>query len=241
MTDRAQSTTVGFVVIFGTVLVMVGLVSVSGFAALEDVRDEERVTNGVRSFEVLAANVDDVAGEGVPSRTTTVKLDGVSLSVGEDVTFEVHVPADGVRKTVETRPLVLDAKSGTRVVYANGAVIRADRDGQVMARPPRLLVTADYARLHVVRTRPVAATSVGGQTTASVRTTRNETTVAQTGTAGDTVYLNVTSPRHEAWGRYLDSRSQVSCTPAAGDTVSCVLTTDETTVAVTDVDVRLDD
>ncbi|MDS0278412.1 hypothetical protein NDI85_11450 [Halomicroarcula sp. S1AR25-4] len=241
MTDRAQSTTVGFVVIFGTVLVMVGLVSVSGFAALEDVRDEERVTNGVRSFEVLATNVDDVAIEGVPSRTTTVKLDGVSLSVGPSVTFEVRVPADGFRKTVETRPLVLDAKSGTRVVYANGAVLREDRAGQVMARPPRPLVTADYARLHLVRTRPVAATSVGGQTTASVRTTANGTTVASTGTAGETVYLNVTSPRHEAWGRSLDSHPQVSCAPVGGETVSCVLTTDETTVSVTDVDVRLGD
>lgn len=241
MTDRAQSTTVGYVVIFGTVLVMVGLVSVTGFAALEDVRDEERVTNGVRSFEVLATNVDDVATDGVPSRTTTVKLDGVSVSVGPSVTFEVHVPSDGFRETVDTRPLVLDAKSGTQVIYANGAVLREDRDGGVMARPPRLLVTADYARLHVVRTRPVAATSVGGRTTASVRTTRNETTAATTGTAGDTVYVNVTSPRHEAWGRYLDSQPQTSCTSVGGNTVSCVLTTDETTVAVTDVDVRLDD
>ena len=241
MTGRGQSTTIGFVIIFGTVLLMVGLVSVSGFAALEDVRNDERVTNGVRSFEVLATNVDEVAGDGVPSRATTIQVDGLSLSTGPKTTFEVHVPADGVRQTVETAPLVLDGGAGSQVVYANGAVIRADRDGLVMARPPRLLVTPDYARLHVIRTRPVAATSVGGQNTATVRTTRNGTAVEETATSGDTVYFNVTSPRRAAWQRSLDSNPQTSCTAVDSDTVSCEITTDETAVSVTTVDVRLDD
>lgn len=241
MTGRGQSTTIGFVIIFGTVLLLVGLVSVSGFAALEDVRNDERITNGIRSFEVLATNVDAVAGDEVPSRTTTIQVDGMSLSIGQKTTVEVHVPADGLRQTVETHPLVLDGGAGSQVVYANGAVIRSDRDGQVMARPPRLLVTADYARLHVIRTRPVAATSVGGQNTATVRTTGNGTSVEQTATSGDAVYVNVTTPRREAWQRALESNPQTSCTAVGSDTVSCELTTDETAVSVTTVDVRLDD
>lgn len=241
MTERGQSTTIGFIIIFGTVLLMVGLVSVSGFAALEDVRNDERVTNGVRAFEVLATNVDEVAADEVPSRTTTIQIDGMSLSVGSKTTVEVHVPADGLRRTVETRPLVLDGGDGSKVVYASGAVIRSDRDGQVMARPPRLLVTAEYTRIHVLRTQPVASTSVGGQNTASVRTTRNGTAIEKTDTAGDAVYFNVTSPRSAAWQRYLDSQSQTNCTPVDSDTISCEITTDETAVSVTDVDVRLDD
>lgn len=241
MTGRGQSTTIGFVIIFGTVLLLVGLVSVGGFAALEDVRNDERVTNGVRSFEVLATNVDAVAAEGVPSRTTTIQVDGTSLSIGPESTVEVHVPADGVRRTVKTSPLVLDGGAGSRVVYANGAVIRSDRNGQVMARSPRLLVTADYARLHIIRTRPVAATSVGGQNTATVRTTRNGTAVEETATSGDTVYFNVTTPRRAAWQRSLESNPQTSCTAVGSDTVSCQITTDETAVSVTTVDVRLDD
>ncbi|MFC7027963.1 hypothetical protein ACFQH8_11645 [Halomicroarcula sp. GCM10025710] len=72
MTDRGQSATVGFVVIFSMVLLMVALISVSGFATLDHVQDAERVNNGVRSFEILSDNVDDVVGDEVPSRTTTV-------------------------------------------------------------------------------------------------------------------------------------------------------------------------
>jgi hypothetical protein len=241
MTERAQSTTIGFVIIFGTVLLMVGLVSVSGFAALEDVRSDERVTNGVRSFEVLATNVEEVAVDEVPSRTTTIQVDGMSLSIGSKTTIEVHVPADGIRRTVETYPLVLDGGAGSKVVYTNGAVLRSDRGGQVMARPPRLLVTADYTRLHVIHTRPVAATSVGGQNTATVRTTRNGTSVEKAATSGDTVYVNVTTPRRVAWQRSLESQPQTSCTAVDSETVSCELTTDEIAVSVTTVDVHLDD
>lgn len=238
MIDRGQSTTIGFVVVFATVLVMVALVSVSGYSALQDVRDVERVDNGVRSFEVLSSNVDDVVSGGVPSRTTTVKLAGARLSTADPVTFEVHVPADGFRREVEVRPLVFDADTGTQVVYSNGAVIRANRDGQVVASGPKPLVSAEYAVISFVRTRP-AESSVGGHTSVSVRTTRNGTTVSRVDTAGDDVYLNVTTSRSEAWARYLDGQPNIDCT-RSGDTVTCTLTTDATTVSVTDVDVRLD-
>jgi hypothetical protein len=220
---------------------MVGLVSVSGFAALEDVRSEERVTNGVRSFEVLATNVDEVAADEVPSRTTTIQIDGTSLSVGSKTVVEIHIPAEGYRRTVETHPLVLSDGDGSQIVYENGAVIRSDRDGQVMARSPKPLVTADYARFEVIRTRPVATTSVGGQNTATVRTTRNGTDVETIETSGDTVYFNVTGSRQVAWQRSLESGSQTSCTAVGSDTVSCEIMTDETAVSVTSIDVRLDD
>lgn len=239
MTDRGQSSAIGFVVIFGTILLMVGLVSVSGYSALGDVQDAERVNNGVRSFEVLSTNVDEVVSEGVPSRTTTVKLDGGHVATVDPVTVEVHVPADGYKQTVEVQPLVFDVGTSSQVLYENGAVIRADRDGQVMASNPNMVITSNYAVIPVVRTESVGPTSVGGQSRVSVRTTRNGTTVTSEQTAGQDVYLNVTSERATAWKRYLDQQPQTSCGPVIGNTVSCTLQTKEVTVSVTTVDVLL--
>lgn len=244
MSHRGQSSTVGFVVIFSMVLVMVALVSVSGFATLGHVQDAERVNNGVRSFEILSANVDDVVRDGVPSRTTTVKLYGSQLAAAETTTVAIDVPADGFTHTFEVTPIVLDSRTGTDVVYENGAVVRADPDGQVMVDSPAMLLTTEYTVLPVVRTSGVGSTSVAGQRSATVRTTHAGTTVlrADTETAGvyDDVTLTVTSPRSEAWFRYLDAQAATDACTRSGDTVTCTLTTSEVTVVVTDVEVRLD-
>ncbi|MFC7250313.1 hypothetical protein ACFQJ5_10750 [Halomicroarcula sp. GCM10025324] len=241
MTDRGQSATVGFVVIFSMVLLMVALISVSGFATLDHVQDAERVNNGVRSFEILSDNVDDVVGDEVPSRTTTVKLYNSQLSAAETTTIEVAVPADDFTHRFEVTPIVLDAGTGTEVVYENGAVIRSDPDGQVMVDSPTMLLTTDYTVIPVVRTTPVGSTSVAGQTSATVRTTHEGTTVLRTDTESDDVTLTVTSPRSEAWLRYLDAQPGTdTCNRVASDTVSCTLDTSEVTVSVTDIAVRFD-
>lgn len=238
--DRGQSTTIGFVVIFSMVLLMVALVSVSGYATLGHAQDAERVNNGVRAFEVLAVNAEDVVSEDVPSRTTTVKLDGGQLSAADTTTFEVDVGTD-FSHTVELAPIVLDPSgTGSRVVYENGAVVRADPDGQVMVSSPSVLVTADYTVLPVVRTVPVSSTAIGGQDTATIRTTRGETEVFRVDTAGDPVVVTVTGAQSEAWLRYFDGQPGTSCTRIDGATVECTLTTDELTLVVTDVEVRLD-
>ncbi|MFC7019044.1 MULTISPECIES: DUF7289 family protein [Haloarcula] len=242
--DRGQSTTIGFVVIFSMVLLMVALISASGFATLDHVQDSERVNNGVRSFEILSDNVDDVVGDEVPSRTTTVKLYDSQLSAAGTTTIEIDVPADGFSHAFEVAPIVLDAGAGTDVVYENGAVIRSDPDGEVMVDEPAMLLTTDYTVLPVVRTETVSSTAVGGQSSATIRTTRAGTTVLRTDTESGGVYddvtLTVTSPRSEAWFRYLDAQSATDTCTRSGDTVTCTLTTSEVTVSVTDVDVRFD-
>lgn len=236
--SRAVSPAVGFVVVFATVLLSVGVVTAGGYAALDDARDTQRVDNGVRAFEVLASNTDAVVEDGAPSRTTTVGVDGSQVAVSDPITVEVHVPADGFQRTVTVRPVTYDTDTA-RVVYASGAVVRADPGGSVVVRPPRLVVTAEYAVVPVVRTYPVDTTAVGGADSARVRTTATGRTVGRTPTDGDTVYLNVTTPRSEAWYRHLDGQSRISCT-RSGATVSCTLDTDHVAVPVTEVAVDLE-
>lgn len=236
--SRAVSPALGFVVVFATVLLSVGVVTAGGYAALDDARETQRVDNGVRAFEVLATNTDAVVEDGAPSRATTVSVDGSQVVVADPVTVEVHVPADGFERTVTVRPITYDTDDA-RVAYTSGAVVRADRGGAVVVRPPQLVVTAESAVIPVVRTYPVDTVSAGGQGSVRVRTTATGTTVDRTATDGDTVYLNVTSPRSEAWYRYLDDQSRISCM-RTGSTVSCTVDTDHVAVPVTDVAVRLD-
>jgi hypothetical protein len=247
---RAVSEVVGFVFVFSIVILSIVLVSVTGYAGLEQSREAERVNNAERGLDLLADNVDDVTRGGVPSRSTELRVAGGDVTLGDPVVVSVsgHPVDDPSTTTVdaqyEIRPIVYDDGDGTQLAYTLGAVTRTDPGGSVLLREPDLVVSGNETVLVVARPEPVDTVGVGGATNVHLRVTGDDPVLAVAEPAPHVLTISVTSPDVEAWRRYFADLAAaddaVSCLPPSGDTVTCTVTTDRTYVTVVDVAVRFD-
>lgn len=247
--DRGQSELLGFVLVFGVVILSIVLLGATGFVGLDNARDFQRTTNAEQAFTALADDVDEVASRGAPSRTTEVRVDDASLAVAEPTTIRVEVTdtANGttlVDRTVETRPIVYDSGSGTRIAYASGALIRQDGENGLVFREPRVVLTGETVILPLVATSPAGTERVGGTSAVAVGTRRTGSDViAASDDAADlSVTLELTSPRVGAWEAYLDGETAATCTDAVAgdDTVTCSIDPSaRLSVSVTHVEVEL--
>lgn len=237
MTERAVSDTIGFVLVFGLIVSTVAVVYVGGFEALTAARETQQLANTERAFDVLDANVEDLAVRGAPRRTTELRLSEGDLLFGPTVTFNVTAGgSDYYAATV--RPIVYQADNGDRVVYANGALFRDYGDRAVMFDTPRL-ANGSRLLLPLVVTRGQSGNvSTFDARRLLVRTSVNGREVREFDTTG--VELVVTSPRAGAWERYLEDALDEGCVgPADGVSgqVTCPLDADTIYVQAIGVDV----
>lgn len=218
---RAQATVIGFVLVFGIVLTMVGLVSVIGLNELQGARDAEQLENAERAFDVLADNIEDTYRGGAPARATEIRLSEATLGFGDPT--EVTVTVDGTAHTRTIRPIVYDSEGqDTQIVYESGAVIRVERDGARLARPPALLITSEATALQFIQTKAETDRQLGGTTTVLVRTTRTKSNVvAVTSNADVSIEIDTTTDRAPAWARYFESTGPISNCAVSGGTVTC--------------------
>lgn len=245
MTDRAQSTTLGFVLVFALVLGAMSLITVAGMAELQDVRDAERLNNAERAFKTLDSNVEDLVEGGVSSQATEISLSSARVSTGDPITVTVSgsAVADPTRQfsyDITVHPIVYETEgeSDTKLVYAAGQVFRQQRDGTVMLDDLDFLLSADSTNLLVVQTRPSrSGGGIGGSTTALVRTVRANSELFRANRTAYDMTVTVDSPRAEGWYRALDEKSVTTCSMPSESTTTCSFTTQSVYVTVARVDV----
>lgn len=211
--DRALSEVLGFALVFALVLSVVAIVSVTGFADLDNTRQFEQTNNAERAFDVVGDNMDDLILREAPSRATEIRLTDATLTVGETVSFNVTAEGHGIPDfgTVYTlRPIVYEGASETKIVYSGGAVLRSQRDGGIVVREPPFVLNASRVHLPMALTQARSTQSIGGSTI------RLRTDVAKRDLGGfdnagryGNVTINVTSPRYELWNRYFSDQPAV--------------------------------
>lgn len=237
--DRGVSDLIGFVLTFALIITMVGVVYTAGLAELKTTRDAERVDNAERAFVVLGSNIDDLVHRGAPSRATSVRLSGASIEYGTPVTFNLTFTGSGQSYVATVDPIRYATDDGGDIVYVNGAIIRDQRGGNVMVREPPI-VFGKRTIVPFIVTRKGGG-SIGGETTAVVRTTlSSRTTFVRRVDLQQDVILSVDTPRAALWADYVEAESSGTCTVAAdGDRVTCTLSPTRAYVPLAKVDVRL--
>lgn len=248
MTDRAQSETLGYVFVFVLILGTMSLLTVVGVAQLQDARDAERLQNAERAFQTLDANVEDLVSAGLPSQATEINLANARIYHGSAVTWTVSGtnrsdPGDTFSYEVTIRPIVYQSEStpGTKLVYANGAVFRQQRDGTAVIDAGDRLLGPNRTSLQLVQTRAGRdKRGIGGTTTALVRTVRPETELYRANRTAHELTITVDSPRAPAWSSLLSRHSGVTCSTTTATRAECSLTTDRLYLTVARVDVRFE-
>jgi len=225
--DRALSEVLGYVIVFAIILFSVGLISVSGVASIEDIRDQEQASNAQRAFDVIADNMASIYERNSPSRATEIDLGESELYYGGNVSVEIQVGP--VRYFEQLRPVELRPADDTRLVYEAGAVFQTERDGGTMIQEPPLLFSSSRIHAPIVKTTSEGLEGAGG-TTVLLRGKATERRVLLSGTdgrfAGDDVIVTVRSPRYEIWERYFEEETALSgcSTDASTETVECRMT-----------------
>ena len=264
MTDRGVSDVIGFVLIFSLITSTVALVYVFGFTGLQDARDDERIENAERVFDILADNVEDLHRRGAPSRATEIKLADASLGYGSGTSLTVQVTnLDSWTPTYSTNldPIVYQpTDSPVRLVYDNGAVFRERRGvgGIVLRRPGSVFRESDGTRTAVipfVQTRQTGSAGTGGSSTVRIRTEKAGSDVLGVHTTptnatsdpdGDgtdeyevTYRIETTPTRATLWEEHLERRIswRADACKAPDGTVTCRFGVERLYVTVVRVDV----
>lgn len=264
MTDRAVSEVLGFVLVFAIVISTVAAVYLVGFNGLEDARDNERIENAVRAFDVLADNMEDIHQDDAPNRATEFKLYDATLAIGDPVKQSVKITNVGSRPeyAITNYPITyVPQNSPTRIRYSNGAVFREDRNGAAIQNRPPFTVSTNpsngnrTAIIQLIETRARGSQAVSGRTTVLVRTelARSEVLTHRTtpGNASGNEYnveywTNTTETRAPLWEAVLEERIEEEfaisdpCQLHTPEKVKCEFQVERLSVSATRIDVTID-
>ena len=229
---RAQSEIIGFVLIFALIVSTTGVVYVAGFSSLENVRTAEELNNVERAFDVLDDNMLDVSRRAAPSRATELSLGNGGIELGDTTNITVRAtntsdPLDNRTVTIETRPIVYRLDD-TGIAYTSGATIRRDRSDAVMLSEPRWTVSDERTVVPLLGVSQGGDTgSLSGDTTILVRTQRDSRSIpvrfSPASGSRVNVTVTITSPRADAWKRFLERRGFTAVDPAGADPTDGVI------------------
>jgi hypothetical protein len=245
--DRGVSETIGFVLVFALITTTIAVTFTVGLGGLEDAQLAERDTNVERAFDVLQDNLNDIARDGVPSRSTEIGLGGGRLAFEDRTQVTINSTAWTDSYTRNTSAIVYRGADDTRIVYENGAVFRTQKEGGVMLSEPDLLVgdTVVYSLIGV--SAADSRRTVGGDRTVLLVGSRSSRgPVDRPRTPSENVTVTVDSPRAGVWARYyadLADEEDGLEVETSGDTVVTVTVVagefDRFVVHETDVDVAV--
>lgn len=262
MSERGVSDVIGFVLVFALITSMVAIVYTFGFTGLENTRQEERISNAERVFDILADNVGDLQKRGAPSRATEIKLSEATLGYGSETSLTVEVMNMDSTTIYSTNldPVVYTpTDSPVRLVYENGGVFREQRNGGVVLERPGAAFREDgptkTAVIPFVQTRQTGKPGVGGSSTVRIRTENTGSEVmgalstptdANSDPDGDDAdeyevkyTIDTTPTRASLWESALEERiswRSDACSTSDG-TVTCTFGVERLYVTATRVDV----
>jgi len=245
---RSQSDVVGFVIVFG--IVIVGLVSVSAFglSALETTRDATVAESAEFAMESVNADIESLYTGIAGSRTTELNVESGTLGVGDQTTMTVSVSGGRLSGT-ETisrtfRPIVFSGDR-TSVVAENTLLIRDQgASGAAAIEGPLGTFSGERTVVPMVVTEPTAVESQTGGTL-QVESIVTDAT-GRVFTSGSSSSLDVTvelsglpDNRATVWRRVLNERlagvpssRSPPCTTPSSDTVDCQFETNTLVASV---------
>jgi hypothetical protein len=217
--ERAISEVLGYALVFAMIVSAIAIVSLSGFAALENTRNAEQVNNAERAFDILADNMADIYIRGAPSRATEMSLGNAQLFTAENVTVTVVYNSQSV--SYDIRPLVYRASGGTELVYTGGTVFRDQRNGGLVLRDPPIVNDGDRVLVPIVSVQSEGTQGVGSSNALVRAVAQSRSVPIGDTTSSGTVNVTVESERTDLWQSALENRGFSSCSNLGPDRVSC--------------------
>lgn len=252
---RAQSETVGVVLLLGLVITGAGLVVVLGSTAIGDSQDRANLGGAEQTMSQFDSQASLVAHGSVESREVDLPTDR-SGSGGTEVdptagTLTVEISGDTNFTRTVTLGTVRYRQGETTVAYQGGGVWRHRDNGSVMVSPPEFHYRTGGSGQPTLTLPLVTVSGRAGGNTARLDQAGPTESIIPNGTVRNPVRdseVNVTisSRYYKAWGRFFEERTSGDVTydhaadnvtiqlvaPAASNTVNNAVTSDSGTLTV---------
>jgi len=137
------SETVGFIIIFGIVMMGIGLVALYGYPTLLQQQKEANIRNMEKTLIVLQTDLNNLVFKNVPYQETTVQVAGGTLSIQRDPPalprFDIDIPGSGITQFRINNLRFTSDDGSTIISLENGAVVKhyTAIEGSVMISRPR--------------------------------------------------------------------------------------------------------
>lgn len=214
--EEGVSETVGFIIIFGIMMMGIGMVTLMGYPTLLQQQQEANIRNMEKTLIVLQTDINSLAFKNVPYQETTVQVSAGTLSIVENpldtpnLTFKIPVIGE---KSFNTGKLkFVSDDGGTIISLENGAVVKRYNsiEGSVMISKPRWFYdsttkTIVIPIIVVNSSQDYSQTSIG---TVSMKLTGIEEfpyQIADETLTTISYYNNIEDDYYRAWEQYFTS------------------------------------
>ena len=218
--DDAVSEVLGYILIFGMVVTMVGLIFTVAIPLMEDSQERAYIESIKRGITVLDSKASMVALGESPSQTINIDSKGGIFGVNESASYisivmnETGTPIfDG---TLGTLTYELD---GTVIAYEGGGVwMKYPQGGAIMLSPPEFHYNGETLTLPIIRLLGNEHTS--GIGTVQFKVAKDNSQIRFPNSGINTSFINpvagsrdiqitITSDYYKAWAKYMDERTEV--------------------------------
>ena len=133
--EEAVSEVIGFIFIFGIVILSMSTIYVLGFPALQKSMDDTVFESTEQNFIVLQSYMKMVGFDQVPMQSLKIRLQGATLSVTQKSNLTIEY--DGKTLTYVTGEIEY-TKNDNYLTYENGGVWKRYPEGSLMVSTPRI-------------------------------------------------------------------------------------------------------
>jgi hypothetical protein len=201
--DDAVSEVVGFILIFGIVVLAIGFIYVAGYPTLQSSMDASIFENAEQSFVVLQSNMKMVSLNQVPVKNLILKLHDTTISTTSE--SDITIEYDNSTLYYPTGEIEY-SKDNKIITYENGGVWKKYPIGQVMVTHP-YIYTSTMNNISITTISVVSIngnTSVSGRGIVTLNMQHNASTLTTTSTPVN-VTLKINSTYAPLWKSYLEN------------------------------------
>jgi hypothetical protein len=204
--EAAVSEVIGFIYIFGIVILSMSLIYILGYPALQSSMDASIFESSEQSFIVLQSDMKMVAFDQVPVKNLKIQLQGATLSVTHNSNITIEYSNGASNETLINASGEIEFQKNDRALtYENGGVWKRYPDGRIMVSSPRMYASANEPNITTVGVVSIKGTSSTGGRGIAVLNMRYNASAIELPPSPVNLTLRINSTYAPEWISYLES------------------------------------
>jgi hypothetical protein len=198
--EMAVSEALGFILTLGILLIASGIVYLGGLPILQDAKDASNFQEMEESFMLLGKNMNEVAYERAPIRTTELKIVQGSMSIRHDSYMQLVVNDTSYTYYMGSLEYYLDDQV---IAYENGGMWTKYKNDDTIIRSKPNINHANITTIPIVEL--LGTYSKGGEGTVRIRASHSDSsTIHFINSTGYNATIIITSNYYKGWKSYLE-------------------------------------
>ena len=202
--ETAVSEVVGFILIFGMVILAIGIIYAFGYPMLQSNMETSVFESSEQSFIVIQSNMKAVAFEQSPVKTVKMKLQTAALAYSNESSIQLDYNNTTIKKPLGRIEYIQDER---KIVYESGGVFkRYYQNNQVLVANPHIFSTTAASGENVVSVGIITLygnnASSGGSGILSLSMKHNDSQLRQLND-NTTLTLTINSTLAPRWATHL--------------------------------------